>query len=368
MESISTTSKSRAPKWEGRVPKMIANQTMPPRLGGQVTVIARGRVNPGEVSRDGNAVVFGEFRPGEGETVHRWKDGVSIQLNTDGHAVSPRTDDAIDLMGTDHSSYEARCNDDASVVTFHRYSLKDATDKNGNWDIARWEDGKVEVIASHGTDENTPDIDDSGNTIVYSRESEDGKKASIFRWSEGKTERLTGPGLLDWFPETSGDGSRVLWRRDIHDLYLMDQNGVTKPIAIEHNRAAGVMLDRKGEKLLYAAKDEDGDQDLYLKDLSNNTTTLVAGIKGMDEYQGYLSSDGSTVVYTGVDRRKDKSDMNIYLWKDGESKQLSYAEGGFNAYPSVSADGNAVSWFWVDDNDTTNRKLMLWQKDKPETT
>ena len=214
----------------------------PPRLGGKVTVIAEGRVNPGEVSGDGRSVVFGEFKPGEGESVFRWRDGQVEKLNTDGY-----------------SSFQAHSNHDASVVTYHRYSIPDATDKSGNWDIARWEDGKSKLIASSELDEMYPDIDDSGQTIVHERI--DGNQGAIVRWSNGRSQDITDGEFLDLYADVSGDGRRIAFRRKFDDVYLHDQNGVTKPLPTEGNKPAGVTLDRTGARILYAAKDEDGDQD-----------------------------------------------------------------------------------------------------------
>ena len=317
------------------------------RNGGTVTVIAEGRVNPGEVSRDGQSVVYGEFKPGQGETVHRWQNGESIQLNNDGH-----------------SSYQARCNEDASVVVFHRYSLKNASDENGNWDIGKWEDGKVETVASGPTDEASPDIDDSGETIVYDKMNETDRKTKIMRWKNGETQAISDGKSLDLFSEVSGDGERIIWRRDINDLYLQDQNGVNKPISIEGQGAASVMLDQQGDKILYASRVKDGDQDLFLKDLSDSSTIAVSAIKGMDEYNGYLSGDGQSVVFTGIDRRKEVSDMNVYVWNQGKTEQLTWNDGSFHDHASISHDGTAVSWFSVDLEKTSERKVYLWQKDE----
>lgn len=325
----------------------VAPNSLPPRNGGRVTVVAEGRVNPGEVSGDGKSVVFGEFEPGEGESVYRWSGNETVKLNTDGH-----------------SSYQARCNSDASVVTYHRYSLLDASDETGNWDIARWQDGQAQVVAGTPDDEMSPDIDDSGETIVYDRTDDPTKTASIEVWRDGQTERLAEGDFADLFPELSGNGERIVWRRDLSQLYLRDQDGVNKPIATRGEGAASVMLDQKGKKILYTAEDKNGDQDIYLADISNGTTTTVAALKGVDEYQGYLSGDGNSVVYTGIDRRKDVPDMNVYVWRDGKTEQLTWDDGGLNTGASVSHNGDAISWFWIDKNDTSHRKVLLWERDQ----
>lgn len=323
------------------------SKSLPPRNGGRVTIIAEGRVNPGEVSRDGSSVVYGEFKPGEGESVYRWRPEETIKLNTDGH-----------------SSYQARCNEDASVVTYHRYSLLDASDEEGNWDIARWQDGKAKVIAGSPDDEMSPDIDDSGKTIVYDQTDDKNRTASIMAWRDGQTDRLGQGEFVDLFPEVSGDGKRIVWRRNLDELMLQDQNGVNKPIPNLGEDVGSVMLDKKGHKILYATRDKQGEQDIVLADIKEGTTTIVAGLKNVDEYEGYLSGDGKSVVYTGIDRRKEVADMNVYVWRDGETEQLTWDDGGLNTKGSISDDGNAISWFWIDKNDTSNRKVLLWQRNQ----
>lgn len=320
-------------------------KNLPPRNGGKVTVIAEGQVNSGEVSPDGRAVVFGEFKPGQGESVFRWRDGETLKLNDS------------------HSSYQARCNFDASVVAFHRFNKQDATDKTGNWDIARWENGELEVIANSLDNEGSPDVDESGDIIVYDRIHKGQKSASIMRWTNGVTEQVTDGSSVDLFAETSGDGRRIAFRRNLDELWLNDQNGVTKPINHPGSKPAGVMLDRAGDKILYAARDKDGDQDLFLFDTTNSTTREISALKGVDEYNGYLSGDAKSIVFTGIDRRKDKSDLNVYVWREGQTEQLTWNDGGFNTNASISADGEAVSWLWIDETNTANRKLLLWQKD-----
>jgi Tol biopolymer transport system component len=330
-------------------------------------VIAEGRVNPGEVSGDGTSVVFGEFKPGVGESVFRWQEGAVEKLNTDGY-----------------SSFQARCNHDGSVVAFNRYSLKDATDKSGNWDIGRWKEGSVDVVAPTSDNEMSPDIDDSGSVIVYDQEVEN--KYQIMRWQDGATIAVSDGTAADLFAEVSGDGKRTVWRRNSSSVFLQDQNGTIKPLELAGKGPASVMLDQTGERVLYSAEDEDGDRDLFMTDLSTSQTTVIANLKGVEEYDANFSGDGKTVVYTAIDFRQKgpidlstlngppeglseellAADMNVYVWRDGKTEQLTWDDGGLNTKATVSDDGNSISWFWIDNEDTTNRKVLLWQKDSAE--
>lgn len=318
----------------------------PPRNGGTVKVIAEGRVNPGQVSPDGNAVVFGEFKPNMGESVYRWEDGDVVKLNHD-----------------NYSSYQVRCNHDASVATFHRYSLKDASDETGNWDIARWENGKLEVVGGTEQDEMSPGIDSTGDVIVYDRDVPDKRKSTIERWKRGEVETLTNGEHVDMFAEVSGSGQRIVWRRDLDNIFLRDQNEVNKPIQTEGSDPAGLTLDHEGTKILYAAKDDDGDQNLYLTDTSTSQTIAISAVKGMEEYEGQISGDGSTVVFTGLDFRKERADMNVYVWRNGKTEQLTWGDD-LSTKATVSDDGNAISWFSIDRDDTTKRKVFLWERDQ----
>jgi hypothetical protein len=347
---------------------MISNtrsQTPPPRNGGSVTLIAAGRVNPGEVSGDGKAVVFGKFEPNVGESVYRWQEGEVEKLNKDGF-----------------SSFQARCNHDASAVTFNRYSLKDALDKSGNWDIGRWKDGQVEVVAGTARHEMSPDIDDSGSVIVYDQENGARNKFRIMRWQDGANLAVSDGNAADLFAEVSGDGKRTIWRRDSSTVYLQDQNGTIKPLQLKGKGPASVMLDQTGNKVLYSAEDRDGDRDLFITDLSTNQTTVVSDLKGVEEYDANFSGDGKTVVYTAIDFRKKgpidlssldgppenyshevlAADMNVFVWRDGRQEQLTWNDGGLNTKATVSDDGKSISWLWIDHDDTTHRKVLLWQK------
>ena len=341
-------------------------QTPPPRNGGSVTLIAEGRVNPGEVSPDGKAVVFGGFEPGVGESVFRWKADRVERLNTD-----------------DHSSFEARCNHDASVVTYNRYSLQDAFDKKGNWDIARWEAGKTTVVSDSPENEQSPDIDRSGGVIVYDREDSTARKIRVMRWENGETRPVSDGSAIDLFAEVSGNGERVSFRRNLNTVFLEDQNGTVKPLQLAGEKPASVMLDGSGQRVLYSAQDKDGDRDLFITDLSTNTTTVVANLKGVEEYDGHFSADGKSVVYTAIDFRKKgpidlnslsgnpegysddllAADMNVYVWRDGKTEQLTWNDGGLNTKATISDNGESISWLWIDSNDTNHRKLLLWQKD-----
>lgn len=311
-------------------------------------MLAEGRVNPGEVSGDGKVVVYGEYDPSAGESVYRWEDGKAEKLNTDGY-----------------SSWQAHCNYDGSAVTYHRYSLEDPKDKNGNSDLVRWKNGKTEFVAKTDEDEEDPSIDYSGDKIVYSRNIDKGRSSQIVEWESGEGKVLTDGAEADSFPEISGNGARITFRRHYDNIFLHDQNGVTKPVMTEGTKPGSLTIDREGSKLLYAAHDEDGDQNLYLTDLNTSKTVEIAALAGVDEYEGAISGDGSTIVYTGIDRRKGGGDMNVYVWKDGKSQQLTWNDGGRNYKPSVSYDGKAISWFWTNLNDINDRKVLLWQKDQP---
>lgn len=347
----------------------ISAKTLPPRNGGKVTIIAEGRVNPGEVSGDGKSVVFGGFEPGVGESVYRWRDGEVLKLNQDGY-----------------SSYQSRSNQDASVVVFHRYSLQDALDKKGNWNVGRWQDGKVEVVAGTDDHEMSPGTDDSGKTIVYDREDKQARKINIMQWKDGETSPVSEGKFVDLFAEVSGNGERTAWRRNLHEVWLQDQNGVDKALSTAGAKPASVSLDQSGDKVLYSAEDKEGDRDIFITDLSNSSTTVVANLKGVEEYDPDFSGDGKTVTYTAIDfRKKDMdlsslklskngdfeklsegvlaADMNVYVWRDGKTEQLTWDDGGLNTKATVSDDGNSVSWLWIDRQDTNNRKVLLWQKD-----
>ena len=318
---------------------------IPPRNGGSVRLIAEGVVNPGRVSGNGKAVVYGEFQSGVGESLHRWENGDVVKINHDGY-----------------SSFGAQVNRDASVVVFSRYSLQDALNREGNWDIGRWENGKIEVVAGTDHHEMSPRVDASGDVVVYDVEHPVRRTYTVKRWENGQTENITDGNSRDMFPVVSKDGSRMTWRHNLSEIWLRDQNGHSKPLPMVGEVPASIVLDQKGDKILYSTR-VDGDRDLFLLDTRDSSLTTVASLKGVDEYDASMSPDGKTIVYTAIDRRKDTADVNVWVWREGKTEQLTWDDGSLNGFPSVSDDGNSITWYSVNRQDGNQRKVYLWEKD-----
>lgn len=319
---------------------------IPPRNGGTVRLIAEGVVNPGRVSGNGKAVVYGEFESGVGESLHRWEDGQVEKVNHDGY-----------------SSFGARVNHDGNVVVYSRYSLQDALNPEGNWDVGRWKDGKIEVVAGTDLHELSPRVDASGDVVVYDVETPPGRAYTVRRWENGETEDITDGTAKDMFPVLSADGSRMAWRHDLSEVRLRDQNGASKAIPTLGEVPTSIVLDQKGDKILYSAR-VDGDRDLFLLDTRDSTVTSVATLKGVDENDASMSPDGKTIAYTAIDRRKETADVNVWVWvwREGKTEQLTWNDGSLNGFPSVSDDGNSIAWYSVDRQNPDYRRVLLWQK------
>lgn len=321
-----------------------------PALRGKLTVIARGEVSSPAISADGKVVVYNEFKDGE-TTLFRHQNDDTVQLTTDGHA-----------------SMQADLNADGSKVVFTRYSNEDERGP-GNYDIAMWEQssGQVSLVSASIGNEMGPRISDDGRVIVWD-DDVDGKLGGndIIKSVDGKLSHVTRGAESDLFAQISGDGSRIVWRRyegGKSRAFLQDQNGVVKPFIEREGNVIGPVMSYDGQKTLFT--DQSGkDDDLMLYNDRSGKTTTVAGVVGMDETWSDISGDGSTYAWTGMDFRKGApADTNIYMRGDGETVQVTTAQGGANNHPKLSNDGRSMVWMWTDQDNTANR--VIYKLDLP---
>ena len=322
-----------------------------PTLRGKLTVIARGEVSSPAISADGQVVVYNEF-----------KDGETVLYRHQG-------EDTVRLTNDSHASMHGDLNADGSKIVFTRYSNPEES-QPGNYDIALWDQstGKTILVSAEIGNEMSPHISDDGKVIVWD-DDVDGKFGGndIVKSVDGQIEKVTEAKNMDLFPQVSGDGSRIVWRRYQEGksrVFIQDQNGVVKPYVEKKGNVIGPALSFDGQKMVYADQSGD-DEDLKLYNDKTGVTETVAGVKDVKETWGDVSGDGETVVWTGLDFRKGSpADTNVYLRHDGDSVQVTTAQGGSNSSPKLSHDGRSMVWTWTDQENTANR--VIYKLDLPE--
>lgn len=315
-----------------------------PAIRGKLTVVARGEVSSPSISADGDVVVYNQFKDGE-TAVYRHEGEDTVKLTTDGHA-----------------SMHADVSADGSKVVFTRY---DNVNNNGpgSWDIALWDEntGRTTLVSAEPGNEMSPSISDDGNVIVWD-DDVDGKfgQNNIVKSVNGEVKQITDSESLDLFPAMSGDGNRIVWRRYIKGkahVFIEDQNGVVKPYLERDGSIVRPRLSHDGQLMIYA--DQSGeDEDLMRYDDLSGEISSVAAVSNVKETWGDISGDGKTITWTGLDFRKGSpADTNVYMMQDGESIQVTTAQGGSNNEARISHDGKSLVWTWIDDESTNNRVI-----------
>lgn len=313
-----------------------------PALRGKVTTVAEGRVGRPDLSGDGRTVVYQDMVQDTAE-IMRWRDGQSEQLTHD------RFPDAW-----------AKTNRDGSTVVWCRFSAESPADENGQWDVVRWQDGQAEFVANGPGNEMSAQVSADGGVVVWDDDG-DGtfSQWNIGRWQDGKGETVTsGPGLKQ-FPVLSGDGQRLVFRRENEgksNYWLRDEAGVVKPFLV--GDFSGASLNYDGSLMAYTDHSK-ADEDLFVLSERDMSKRLVAGEREVDETWASLSGDGQTVAWTNFDRRKgNPADTNIVVRRGDQQVQVTYDDGGLNAMPKLSEDGNTLLWYWVDKDDSNRRKIL----------
>lgn len=322
-----------------------------PGLSGRLTKVAEGNLGSARISGDGSTVVWNEVVDGQLE-VMRWHDGRTECLSKD-----VRSDMHPDV------SYDGRS------VVWTRYSNEDPHGA-GSWDVVMWKDGAVTQLSQDPRgNELSPRISRDGQVVVWDND-QTGHfgPCRIEKWKDGEIEQVTegNPGSSQEFPFLSGDGSRIFWREygaGNSDIWMRDQNGVTKPVVCTDSQQVTPQISPDGCKLLWT-DDAMGDEDVYLTDLDNgNHHVCVAGERKVDETWANMSADGRTVAWTNFDRtHQQASSVNVFLKKDDQVQQVTVEDGGLNSHPSLSDDGSRLLWQWQDSEDTHHSCLYVLER------
>lgn len=323
-----------------------------PGLTGRLVKVAEGNVSSARISGDGSTVVWNEMVDGQLE-VMRWQNGRTDCLSKDARAD----------MHPDVS-------DDGRTVVWSRFSNENPTGE-GSWDVMMWKDGVTTQLSQDPrANELSPRISRDGQVVVWDND-QTGKygPCRIEKWKDGEIEQVTegNPGSSQAFPILNQDGSRIFWREygaGNPDIWMRDQNGVIKPVVCTDSDQVTPHISPDGSKLLWTDNAK-GDDDIYLTDLDNgNQWVVVAGERKVDETWASMSGDGRTVAWTNFNRQnQDLTSVNVFLKQDGQTQQVTVADGGTNAHPKLSDDGDRLLWQWQDGEDIRHSCLYVLERE-----
>ncbi|MBM3461734.1 MAG: hypothetical protein FJX76_06490 [Armatimonadetes bacterium] len=250
--------------------------------------------------------------------------------------------------------------DDGNTVAWTR------RDKNGNFDVVANIEGTERVISAGPGNEYSVAISGDGKTIVWDDDHNgDWGGWDIRAWRDGRVETVTdSPGNQE-FPEVNDDGSCIFWRDDTAEdgsnIWMRDRSGTIKPVVTGQAYQGPFAVTDDGSKVIFTDIGEDA-EGLYIQD--GLRVRPVADLDKVSESGPAVNADGSVVAWTNFDFRNGApADTQIFL-KDGEqSVQITTGADGLNARPSISDDGRTVTWFWIDNEDTGHCKIYLLERE-----
>ncbi len=294
-------------------------------------VIARGNVDNPTMSGDGDVYAWTQrSRPGISE-IERLRRGGEPELLTDDHEA-----DKAPVL-----------NHDGTVCAWERHS--DET----NWDIVKKGPGDEEpVMIGQGPG---PDwdasISDDGSEIVWGAWSPNYRERRAMHWEEGKgTRSMTEPPTASGLPQISGDGERIFYMRlapatTSNSIWMAEDNG-EKEILYEkdpqsrNNRKAFAVSD-DGTWISWIEKDGAAPAKLMRWNVQEGRAEEIREAPIISSVD--ISNDGQTLAWT---ESTGSGSSQLWLHDEGKNVQMTLDATGHNAMPTLSDDGNTLTWLW----------------------
>ncbi len=266
----------------------------------------------------------------------------------------------------------------------------EANDVSGGLKSSVSADGRYIAYSSKATNLVSGDLNTVEDVFVYDRVNQTTERISVSS-AGGESD-----GVSD-YPQISADGRYVVFESAATNLVSDDTNAhwdifirdrVSNTTILVSNALGGgfaagdalsPFISPDGNKVAFSsgasdmiASDTNGQQDIFIKDLTSGVTTRVSEATGGVEAVGYssnpvLSYDGRYVVFASVDDNLAAGDNNSgnlneakrdVFWHDtqtGETRRVSVSTSGVGADqgaydPSISWDGMIVAF----ESDSTN--------------
>jgi TolB protein len=219
---------------------------------------------------------------------------------------------------------------DETPVWVSEHEILFASDRAGELDVYRVRpDGSgLERVTDHPSDDDHPRPWAGGSGIVFNSKRHDGETYQIWSMNRDGTEvrRLTDHHEWDSYPSISRDGRRLLWRR---------------------------VLTERGRR----------NSEVFVKDLSDSTTTNLTSHPGFDGYPVWSPND--EWIAFASSRDSEGLDQLFVMRSDGsEVTRLHALEPGVQyARPSWSFDGNRIAATREQDGVTT---LVIFTVDEAD--
>ena len=290
--------------------------------------------------------------------------------NCDGNVDIYRYHDGkVDRLSSDpRQDIHPRPNYDGSVVTWSRFSTLDPNDKEGNFDVVVWRDGQEETLAGSRANESDPVVSPDGTRVAWTSDIDGlNRKDVIQTWQGGTTRNLTPETEGHAFPVFAGNDS-LLWRAfDANGSDVVKGNledGQYERITHQSGHEVKPAGSSDGQTVVYQSADADNDDDLFRLDLKTGQVDLLAGVKKVDEDWPAVSEDGQTVAWTNFDRRGPgpSAYTQIYLHEKGENRQLTWGPG-LHGQCSMSGDGNQIAFQWINSLYMDHRMVVLLERE-----
>jgi Tol biopolymer transport system component len=316
---------------------------------GRITMLAEGCTGLPRISGNGKVVVWSQELPSGHAAVFKYQDGSVTQLTEDGYDCG-----------------NPCVSDDGSVIAYSRYVPGDQTHL-GNFDVYQYCDGKSTPVATGQGNELSVAISGDGRTIAFDDDiSGSFSTWRIGKWHDGTTTFLTHGKPDAEFPIVAKDSGRVYFRefKDGRSRTAGEASDGTVGVAVQApGNTIKPDVSADGSTFLWTDDSRPNNQLLCARD---GAITTVASDAGVDYTWGRLSGDGSKMVYGALDHRVPDPSKPVVslLLADGQGQtQLAVSDAqGMPIIPDLSRDGQAVTWEWVDSQDTEHTRIYLYQQ------
>jgi len=222
-------------------------------------------------------------------------------------------------------------------------------------------DGRVIAFSSLASNLITGDTAEANivNLFVYDLETDTTELLTPGTDNFGRSASLSADGRFVAFTSTSsnlvsGDNNRST------DIFVHDRDtGTTELVTAGSNRFSGsptisadgryVAFDSSASNLV--AGDTNGTTDIFVYDRATNTTELVTASANNFSENPAISADGQYIVYSSFatnlvsdDAAGGQRNVFVYNRGAGTTKRLTVGDGRSGSTPSISADGQLVTF------------------------